>query len=177
MVGEIRDKETAEMAIQAALTGHLVLSTLHTNDSAGAVTRLVDMGIEPFLVSSSLVAVVAQRLIRKLCNKCKRLCEPDLTELSAIRITDAGLLYAASIYKNVGCEECMDTGYFGRTAIYELLEVDDDIRKVVLHGGDSGTIRKEAQKNGMIDMIADGAGKVFQGITSVEEILRVAQEE
>ena len=177
MVGEIRDRETAEMAIQAALTGHLVLSTLHTNDSAGAVTRLVDMGIEPFLVSSSLVAVVAQRLIRKLCHKCKRRCEPDLTELSAIRITPEDLLSASCIYRNVGCEECMDTGYFGRTAIYELLEVDDDIRKVVLHGGDSGTVRREAQKKGMIDMIADGASKVLQGVTSIEEVLRITQEE
>lgn len=179
MVGEIRDKETAEMAIQAALTGHLVLSTLHTNDSAGAVTRLVDMGIEPFLVSSSLTGIMAQRLVRVLCPKCKEAYRPTEDELALLGITPPipPLLRGGVFYKKTGCDECLGTGYIGRKGIYELLEVDDEIRRVVLQGADSKTIRNEADRKGMKVMLADGANKVLQGITSVEEVLRVTQEE
>ena len=183
MVGEIRDRETAEMAIQAALTGHLVLSTLHTNDAAGAVTRLVDMGIEPFLVSSSLIAIMAQRLVRVLCQKCKEAYKPTENELALIGITPPspplikGGMGGGAFFKKVGCDECLGTGYLGRTGIYELLEVDDDIRRVILQGGDSRSVRAEADKKGMKGMMADGADKVIQGITSVEEVLRVIQEE
>jgi len=198
MVGEIRDRETAEMAIQSALTGHLVLSTLHTNDSASAVTRLVDMGIEPFLVSSSLIAIMAQRLVRVLCPRCKESYEPTEDELALIGLnkgsvvsTLKGIKGQGSVttghrppatdhyvfYRKVGCSECLGTGYLGRKGIYELLEVDDDIRKVILQGSDSSTIRAEADKKGMKGMIADGADKIMKGITSVEEVLRVTQEE
>ncbi len=192
MVGEIRDRETAEMAIQSALTGHLVLSTLHTNDSASAVTRLVDMGIEPFLVSSSLIAVMAQRLVRVLCPRCKEAYEPTEDELALIGLNKwSGIRDQGSgvsnnrppatdhyvFYRKAGCSECLGTGYLGRKGIYELLEVDDDIRKVILNGGDSMTIRTEADKKGMKGMMADGADKIMRGITSVEEVLRVTQEE
>lgn len=177
MVGEIRDRETAEMAIQSALTGHLVLSTLHTNDSASAVTRLVDMGIEPFLVSSSLIAVMAQRLVRVLCPKCKEAYEPTEDELALIGLNKGSATTHYAFYRKVGCDECLGTGYFGRNGIYELLEVNDDIRKVIVRGGDSRTIRAEADKKGMKGMMADGANKILQGITSLEEVLRVTQEE
>lgn len=191
MVGEIRDKETADMAIQAALTGHLVLSTLHTNDAAGAITRLVDMGIEPFLVSSSLIGVMAQRLVRVLCPRCKEAYEPTEGELTLLglnkelevrsrdelKTAHALRLTAHVFYRKTGCDECLGAGYLGRTAIYELLEVDDDIRRVILQGGDSKTIRNEADKKGMKGMITDGTKKVLQGITTVEEVLRVTQEE
>ncbi|MDO8445487.1 MAG: type II secretion system ATPase GspE [Deltaproteobacteria bacterium] len=183
MVGEIRDRETAEMAIQAALTGHLVLSTLHTNDSAGAITRLVDMSIEPFLVSSSLIGVMAQRLVRVLCPRCKEAYQPTEDELALIGITPPspplikGGIGGGVFYRKTGCEECLGTGYIGRKGIYELLDVDDDIRKVILQGGDSRSVRTEADRKGMKRMISDGADKVLQGVTSIEEVLRVTQEE
>jgi general secretion pathway protein E len=192
MVGEIRDRETAEMAIQAALTGHLVLSTLHTNDAPGSVTRLVDMGIEPFLVSSSLIGVMAQRLVRVLCPRCKERYEPTAEEMALLSMrrqasgvrseTDSLTPHTSHLtpyvfYKKTGCEECLGTGYIGRTGIYELLVVDDDIRRVILQGGDSRGIRLEAERKGMKGMMADGASKVMHGITSIEEVLRVTQEE
>jgi general secretion pathway protein E len=178
MVGEIRDRETAEMAIQAALTGHLVLSTLHTNDACGAVTRLVDMGIEPFLISSSLVSVIAQRLVRVLCPRCKERYEPGSDELRLVGIDDPGRrLSSHGFYRKRGCDECLRTGYLGRTGVYEFLEIDDDIRKAILLGGDSRSVRLQAEKKAMKRMIADGAEKVSGGITSIEEVLRVTQEE
>jgi general secretion pathway protein E len=178
MVGEIRDRETAEMAIQAALTGHLVLSTLHTNDSAGAVTRLVDMGIEPFLVSSSLIGVIAQRLVRVLCPRCKQSYEPgpDERRLLGVHGQESGPT-AHVVYRKTGCDECLRTGYLGRMGVYEFLAIDDDIRKVILRGGDSRSVGIAAEKKAMKRMIADGADKVFQGITSIEEVLRVTQED
>ena len=180
------------MAIQAALTGHLVLSTLHTNDSAGAITRLVDMGIEPFLVSSSLIGVMAQRLVRVLCPRCKEAYQPTEDELALIGLNKlSGVRGQGSVttghrppatdhyvfYKKTGCEECLGTGYIGRKGIYELLDVDDDIRGVILQGGDSRSVRTEADRKGMKRMMSDGADKVLQGITSIEEVLRVTQEE
>jgi len=175
LVGEIRDLETAEIAIQASLTGHLVFSTLHTNDAASAITRLVDMGVEPFLVGSSLVAVVAQRLVRVLCTECREAYEPTAPQLAEIgvRARPEGV----TVYRPVGCARCHQTGYRGRIGIFELLLVDDDIRKFVTQNVDSKTIRRTAIEKGMSTLRADGARKVLAGITSIEEVLRATEEE
>lgn len=173
MVGEIRDHETAEIAIHASLTGHLVLSTLHTNDAPGAITRLIDMGIEPFLVASSLVAVIAQRLVRVICPHCKKEYTPEKWELKEIGIGEEGV----KLYKGTGCDFCFKTGYKGRTGIFELLLVDDDIRNLITKGVDSSTIKKKAVEKGMLTLRDDGARKVLSGITTVEEVLRVTQED
>ncbi len=175
LVGEIRDSETAEIAIQAALTGHLVFSTLHTNDSAGAVTRLIDMKIEPFLISSSVMAILAQRLVRVLCKECREPYQltPSEKEELEIRSDTAG----ATVYRAKGCEACFNTGYFGRSAIYELLTVDDDIRQLIMKNTDASTIKALAMEKGMRTLRQDGADKVLQGITSVNEVVRVTQKE
>jgi general secretion pathway protein E len=174
MVGEIRDKETAEIAIQASLTGHLVLSTVHTNDAPGAITRLVDMGIEPFLVASSLIGVLAQRLVRTLCKQCKQPYVPDAAELAKIS-------YVAkpgdTFFREVGCPTCLSTGYQGRAGIYELLMVTDQIRQLVLKNVDAGTIRLAAVKEKMKTLLDDGARRVAMGQTTAEEVLRVATDE
>lgn len=176
MVGEIRDLETAEIAIQASLTGHLVFSTLHTNDSAGAITRLIDMGIEPFLVSSSIVAIMAQRLVRILCPFCKKGYTPSKVELKDSGI-DTQDLYGHTIFMPAGCEKCMYTGYRGRTGIYELLLVNDEIRNMILQNVNSQVIKNRAVEMGMSTLRMDGARKVLEGITSIEEVLRVTQED
>jgi len=176
LVGEIRDLETAEIAIQASLTGHLVFSTLHTNDSASALTRLVDMGVEPFLVSSSLVGILAQRLVRVLCNECKQAYAPSTEELQKINLKPADL-EGKQAYRAVGCNSCLNTGFTGRTAIYEILMVSDEIRAMVLQNVDSTTIKRQAIKQGMETLRFDGANKVREGITSIEEVLRVTQED
>jgi len=176
MVGEIRDLETAEIAIQASLTGHLVFSTLHTNDSAGAITRLIDMGIEPFLVSSSVVAILAQRLVRILCTSCKKEYTPTTPELKELGI-DPSRLEGHAIYMPIGCDRCMQTGYRGRTGIYELLLVNDEIRTLVLQNVNSQVIKNKAIEGGMHTLRMDGALKVLEGITSIEEVLRVTQED
>ncbi len=175
LVGEIRDSETAEIAIQAALTGHLVFSTLHTNDSAGAVTRLIDMKIEPFLISSSVMAILAQRLVRVLCKECREPYQltPSEREELEIRSDSEG----ATVYRAKGCEACFNTGYFGRSAIYELLTVDDDIRQLIMKNTDASTIKALAMEKGMRTLRQDGADKVLQGITSVNEVVRVTQKE
>lgn len=174
MVGEIRDRETAEIAIQASLTGHLVLSTVHTNDAPGAVTRLVDMGVEPFLVSSTLVGVLAQRLVRNLCNDCKQPYEPTAEEMIQLKIDpQPGLTF----YREVGCNKCLETGYRGRSGIYELLLIDDDVRALILKNVDAGTIRKTATAHGMKSLLMDGVRKVMLGHTTMEEVLRVAADE
>jgi general secretion pathway protein E len=175
LVGEIRDSETAEIAIQAALTGHLVFSTLHTNDSAGAVTRLIDMKIEPFLISSSVMAVLAQRLVRVLCTHCREPYELTAAERTELEIR-AGA-EGATVYRAKGCEACFNTGYLGRSAIYELLMLDDDIRQLIMTSSDSSTIKALAVEKGMQTLRQDGAVKVLKGITSVEEIVRVTQRE
>ena len=175
MVGEIRDSETAEIAIQAALTGHLVFSTLHTNDSFGAVTRLVDMGIEPFLVSSSILAVLAQRLVRKLCVDCREPYAPGETELARIGLN--GIETAANICKPKGCRSCRNTGYRGRMAIQELMVMDDEIRSLVMQNADAATLRRKCTGQGMTLLRRDGAARVLRGETSIEELLRVTQEE
>ena len=177
MVGEIRDQETAEIAIQAALTGHLVFSTLHTNDAAGAFTRLIDMGVEPFLVSSSLELAMAQRLIRRLCPVCKLPYEPTMEELNKIGISPAQLQQSGGVlYKPCGCKECNDTGYKGRTAIYEMMVITDAIRRLVMQRADAATIRHEAEKNGMTSLRDDGIANVLAGISSISEVLRVTQD-
>ena len=174
MVGEIRDRETAEIAIQASLTGHLVMSTVHTNDASGAVTRLVDMGIEPFLVASSLIGVLAQRLIRTLCKECLITYEPTFDELSKIGIKPTPGL---TLNREVGCDKCFETGFAGRSGIYELLLVTDKIRALVLKNVDAGTIKRAAVADGMKTLLDDGARRVAMGKTTPEEILRVASDE
>jgi general secretion pathway protein E len=174
LVGEIRDRETAEIAIQSSLTGHLVFSTLHTNDAASAITRLIDMGIEPFLVSSSVIAIVAQRLVRVLCPRCKETYEPDTESL-----IDAGIPRSAingrPIFRRKGCNACMNTGYRGRTGIFEIMNMDEGVKKLILKTSDSNQINEEATRNGMSTLVQDGARKVLEGITTVEEVLRVTR--
>jgi general secretion pathway protein E len=178
MVGEIRDKETAEIAIQASLTGHLVLSTLHTNDAAGAFTRLIDMGVEPFLVASSLVAALAQRLVRKLCQHCKEAYVPIDEDIAEIGITPQMLAHAGGkIYRPKGCSRCSGLGYSGRAGIFELLTVTDEVKSLVIREADAGTIKREATRHGMQTLREDGARKVLQGETSIAEVMRVTQDE
>jgi general secretion pathway protein E len=179
MVGEIRDLETAEIAIQASLTGHLVFSTVHTNDAAGAVTRLVDMGVEPFLVASSLIGVLAQRLVRVLCKDCRMPYFPTPEELKEIGLTQEKVREGSGgmLYKPAGCDQCNHTGYRGRTGIYEMMLLDDDLRQLVLKNVDSGTIKRQAVSRGMRTLMDDGAQKVVRGITSVAEVLSVTQED
>ena len=176
LVGEIRDKETADNAVQASLTGHLVFSTLHTNDSPGAFPRLTDMGVEPFLVSSSLLMVLAQRLVRRLCGECKEPYQPLSTELEEFAVAPEMLL-GRTVYKANGCPACLQTGYKGRTGIYEVLEVSDTIRKLVQKEASGAEIKKLAVAEGMKTLRDDGVRKVLEGHTSFEEVLRVTQEE
>ncbi|MDP8248954.1 MAG: type II secretion system ATPase GspE [Candidatus Tritonobacter lacicola] len=176
MVGEIRDLETAEIAIQASLTGHLVFSTLHTNDSAGAVTRLVDMGIEPYLVASSVIAMIAQRLVRVICQHCRESYEPTPETLAQLGLKKSDLKDGV-LWRGKGCDSCLKTGYLGRTGIYEILKVDNEIRKMILEKADSNEIKKRAVKKGMLTLRADGLRIVVEGITTLEEIMRVTQEE
>jgi general secretion pathway protein E len=180
MIGEIRDRETAEIAIQASLTGHLVFSTLHTNDSAGAVTRLVDMGVEPFLVASSLIGMMAQRLVRTLCKHCKQPVSPSDFELQQLGYTRERFLKecpSGIVFEPKGCPECLNNGYRGRTGIYELLIVDDEIRALIMQNVDSGRIKKKAIIRGMKTLRDDGTRKVLLGETSMAEILRVTQDD
>jgi len=173
MVGEIRDGETAEIAIQAALTGHLVFSTLHTNDSFGALSRLIDMGIEPFLVSSSLIGVMAQRLVRRVCPSCRQPSVATRAEQDEI-----GLAAGTPIFvPGPGCEACKGTGYRGRSGIHELLILDDAVRALVMQRSDASAVRRHATAQGMATLRDDGAAKVATGETTVEEVLRVTQED
>ena len=172
MVGEIRDSETADIAVQASLTGHLVLSTLHTNTAVGAVTRMFDMGVEPFLLSSSLVGVVAQRLIRVLCPDCKAPYLPDNTEREFLGL---GEHVGHSMFKPVGCKRCNNSGYRGRRGIYEIVSVDSNIRRMIHDKVSEDIMIKEARLTGR-SILDDGKEKVLEGITTVEEILRVTQE-
>ncbi|OGL44335.1 MAG: type II secretion system protein GspE [Candidatus Schekmanbacteria bacterium RBG_16_38_11] len=176
MVGEIRDVETAEIAIHASLTGHLVLSTLHTNDAAGALTRLLDMGIEPFLVASTLSAVIAQRLVRVICKDCKESYVPEEESLLEIGISKDQLKDGV-LYRGKGCHSCLNMGYRGRIGIFEILKMNEPIKKLVLEKYDSSTIKRQAMENGMMILKQDGARKVIEGLTTIEEVLRVAHEE
>jgi type II secretory ATPase GspE/PulE/Tfp pilus assembly ATPase PilB-like protein len=172
MVGEVRDLETAEIAIRVALTGHLVFSTLHTNDSTGAVTRLLDMGIEPYLVSSSVEAVIAQRLVRVICDKCKTEILPDEGLIKDLNLDPCCKI---KFYEGKGCPACKFTGFMGRTAIYEILVLDDDIRELIVKRVSSNEIKALALKKGMRTLFNDGMIKVERGITTIKEVLRVTE--
>jgi general secretion pathway protein E len=173
LIGEIRDRETAEIAVQSALTGHLVFSTLHTNDSASAITRLVDIGVEPFLISSSLNAVIAQRLVRMLCEHCKEPYKPDLS-LQAIGLRP-DRLSKYTFYRAKGCDQCFQTGYRGRLGIYEIMIMGYKLKGVIQKTYDSFQIKQEALKLGMTTLRRDGLEKVLRGITTIEEVVRVTQ--
>jgi general secretion pathway protein E len=175
LVGEIRDSETAEIAIQAALTGHLVFSTLHTNDAAGAVTRLLDMKVEPFLISSSVMAILAQRLVRVLCRECR---EPyPITPAEIAELELAAGSEGRTVYRAKGCPICFSTGYLGRSAIYELMTVDDEVRQLIMKNADASTIKALAMQKDMRTLRQDGAARVLEGVTSVDEVVRVTQKE
>jgi len=178
LVGEIRDLETAEISIQSALTGHLVFSTLHTNDSASAVTRLIDMGIERFLVSSSVIAILAQRLVRVICNECKEAYVPDKESLESIGLSldDLHDLKLKKIFRGAGCPACLQTGYKGRTGIFEFMILDDDLKNLILKTTDSNTIKRKAVQKGMTTIRQDGGQKVLEGVTTIEEVFRVTQQ-
>ena len=176
MVGEIRDKETAEIAIRAALTGHLVFSTIHTNDSTSTITRLLDMDIEPFLVSSSVEGIVAQRLIRKLCIHCKRPKSYQYEFLKQHGFPTEKLNKDIVLYEAVGCDECRGTGYSGRSGIFEILPITDEIRPLIISNASSGSIKNAALQQGMKTLREDGWDKVIEGITSIDEILRVTED-
>jgi general secretion pathway protein E len=173
LIGEIRDPETAQIATQAALTGHLVLSTIHTNSAPATITRLIDMGVEPFLIASSLICVVSQRLVRRLCDKCKQKYEPE-TEMIARLGLSAQDAKGITFYRAEGCPECLSTGYKGRLAIFEVMEVDDEIAKLIVQRSDASVIRKAALRQGMTLLGADGVRMIRAGATTVEEVLSVA---
>lgn len=175
MVGETRDQETAEMAINASLTGHFVLSTLHTNDASSAPTRLIDMGVQPFLISSSLVGVLAQRLVRTLCKECKQASK--LTDFEKVVLDIDNLPTETTIFKAVGCPKCSNTGYAGRTVVSELLLINDEIRALIIQKADAATIKKAAVRNGMRTLRGDALDKIFEGITSVDEVMRAINSE
>ncbi len=168
LVGEIRDHETADIAIKAALTGHLVFSTLHTNNAPATVTRLIDMGVEPFLVSSSLILVVAQRLVRRICPQCKEEIQPDPAVLEALDISDNNVKF----YRGKGCSNCRKTGYKGRIAVYEMMEITNEMRKAIVKGASEDEIREMAIANGMVTLKEAGILKAKKGLTTLEEVLR-----
>jgi general secretion pathway protein E len=174
LIGEIRDQETSSIAIQSALTGHLVLSTLHTNDSASAITRLVDIGIEPFLITSAVRAVIAQRLIRILCDHCKEEFQPDEIELNrlGLSVNDCS---RKKIFRAKGCSKCIQTGYKGRMPIFEILVLEQHHKSLILQTSDSSKLRALCIENKMKTLMQDGIEKIFAGITTIEEVLRVTQ--
>ncbi len=175
LVGEIRDQETAEIAVQSALTGHMVFSTLHTNDAASAITRLVDIGTEPFLIASSVNAVAAQRLIRVLCEDCKKPYRPDEATLKLLGAAAAEQIRGKTLYKAMGCSKCFHTGYLGRVGIFEFMLVGHGIKKLILENHDAFQINQEALKWGMTTLREDGIRKVLAGVSTIEEIVRVTQ--
>lgn len=176
LVGEIRDQETAEMAVHASLTGHLVFSTLHTNDSSGAVTRLVNMGIEPFLVTSSTIAILAQRLVRRICMECRKPILPEMESLKDLGVSVEE--YADQhVYVAEGCSACQQRGYRGRTGIFEFLVMNPEIQELTLAGADSNAIKRAAVRGGMHTLRRDGTDKVFGGTSTIEEVLRVTRED
>jgi type IV pilus assembly protein PilB len=176
LVGEIRDRETATIAIEAALTGHLVLSTLHTNDAATTPQRLVEMGVEPFLVGSAIDCIVAQRLARRLCDKCKEAYTPTMGELQSLNWDSEALGEISELpelFRPVGCGACGKTGYHGRFAIHEVLSVSEEVERIIVERGHSEDIKKVAVAQGMMTLRQAGLAQVCNGLTSVEEILRV----
>ena len=174
MIGEIRDFETAEIAVQSALTGHMVFSTLHTNDAPGAITRLLDMGVEGYLVASCLEGVLAQRLIRTICKQCKQPVIPDKKAMDKMNMTEQDRFL---VYRGKGCEECKNTGYRGRTGLYEFLVINEEIRSLIIEKTGSNVIRQKAIKGGLKTLRDDGWEKVKKGITTIEEVLRVTEED
>lgn len=176
MIGETRDQETAQIAVQAALTGHLVLSTLHTNSAPASITRLIDMGIEPFLIASSVVMVVAQRLVRKLCSHCKKEYKPSVELLEKIGIL-AKEAKEIKFFEPVGCDECNKTGYRGRVAIFEVMEMTPAIAKLTMERSETGIIRDQSVKDGMVPLVKDGVRRIKDGLTTIEEVLAVATAE
>jgi len=173
MIGEIRDLETAEIAIQSALTGHLVFSTLHTNDAPSAITRLLDLGVENFLLSSTVRGILAQRLVRKICPDCK---VPDFSPVNQAELSACGINENVALYRGAGCDKCAHTGFFGRSGLFELLVMDDSVRRLVLQNSDAEAIREAARAQGMKTLMEDGAEKVKAGITTLSEVFRVTQE-
>jgi len=172
MIGEIRDFDTVDIAIKAALTGHLVFSTLHTTTACGSLVRLVNMGVEPFLISASVIAIVSQRLVRKLCAKCKEAYKPSRTFTSKLEITSSAK-GGVTFYKPKGCKDCLNTGYSGRLGICEVLTMSHSIRDLVLHRARENEIKQVAKKEGMVTLREDGLNNVLEGVTSLEEVLRV----
>jgi len=178
MVGEVRDAETAEIAIRIALTGHLIVSSLHTNDAASSITRLMNMGVEPYLITSSVVAVMAQRLVKLICPKCRRKQDSELTEVGPLIAKDLGISNSeVKIYRGEGCRNCNFTGYYERTAIYEIMVLNEEIRELILKKSSSARIKSVALKNGMHTLRQNGWQKVIEGLTTVEEVFKVTQEE
>ena len=178
MVGEIRDQETASIAVNAALTGHQLLSTLHTNDAATTLPRLLDMGVEPFLVASTVNIAIGQRLIRMICSHCKvekKITEAEFENLKNILPEDV-LEDHKDFFYGKGCPECGGSGYYDRMGLYEVLEINDFIREAIMRRADAGEIKKIAEKNGMISLLEDGFQKAIDGYTTIEEILRVLNE-
>jgi general secretion pathway protein E len=179
MVGEVRDIETARMVIQSSLTGHLVFSTVHTNDSAGTVSRLLDLGVEPYLASSSLIAILAQRLVRKVCPDCGQEYEPTAHELRELGLGDEEAASLAEngrkLYVGAGCDKCFQTGFRGRTGIYELMLINEEIRDLIYRRESAGAIKKAALNAGLQTLRMDGVRKVLAGTTTIAEVLRVAQ--
>jgi type IV pilus assembly protein PilB len=174
LVGEMRDLETAQMGIQASLTGHLVFSTLHTNDAPGAITRLVDMGVPPYLVSSSVIGIMAQRLVRTVCAKCKQPYVPSEIELREGGITPE-MAAKATFMKGKGCSSCNKSGYRGRQAVFELMVMTPTVRELTFKQVSTGEIRRAARKEGMSLLYEDGIRKVLKGMTTIEEVMRVAR--
>ena len=172
MVGEIRDSETSEIAVQASLTGHLVLSTLHTNTAIGAITRMYDMGVEPFLLSSSLVGVIAQRLVRVLCPDCKEPYLPNEKEREFLQINERD---SHSMFRPIGCPKCNNLGYSGRRGIYEIIEIDSELRRMIHDRASEAEMVAHARKDSK-SILDDGRDKILSGITSVEEVMRVTHE-
>ena len=184
MVGEIRDQETIEIAIRAALTGHLVLSTIHTNSAVGTITRITDMGVQPFLISSSIQGIIAQRLVRRVCQDCKEEYTPEASlaeqvkkELKTVKENDLDpkVLESMKLYKGKGCDKCGDTGYKGRLGIYEILEMFRDLEEMILANATDDKMMEVAKKDGMVSLVQDGLIKALQGLTTVEEVFRIAQ--
>ncbi|MCA9378825.1 Flp pilus assembly complex ATPase component TadA, partial [Candidatus Dojkabacteria bacterium] len=185
MVGEIRDEETANMAIHSSMTGHLVLSTLHTNDAPGAIPRFIDMGIEPFLLASTLKLAIAQRLVRRLCNDCKqtqevdkaaeKLIEKQMTELG-VATDEIDKWKKITLHKPVGCARCGNSGYKGRVGIYEMIQVDDKVRELIVDNVPGHELRKAMIEQGFLPMFINGLRLINDGMTTLEEVMRVAQE-
>lgn len=174
MIGEIRDLETAEIAIKASLTGHLVFATLHTNDAAAGITRLIDMGIEPYLVASSVIGILAQRLVRVICTDCKQTYKPDEEYFKELKFN---LTKGTNLCKGKGCERCLNTGYYGRTGIYELLTINESLKKLIMERAMTSTIKALAMQQGMRNLREDGWEKVKKGITTIDEVIKVTQED